>query len=226
MKSSDISSGQGARPQPMFVAGTRDRVAEWGGDNSASDFGGCVFFNPVEFDGIKATRISKPLEFERVTKTKRMFIAPSRIPTGFRPPAQGCEERATLGPPPMSTTTPTGLRPRAAITSGSTPPSGLSPFGSRATQRTSFLATIGWRPQSNWDCSEPRTWPPAQYLLLNQSPDSKPLEFERFGKPVAPILPPRIPTGFRPPAQGCEERATLGNSAKFASTPTGLRPSP
>ena len=32
-----------------------------------------------------------------------------RIPTGFRPKAQGCEGRATLGQPSKPTTTPTGL---------------------------------------------------------------------------------------------------------------------
>ena len=33
-----------------------------------------------------------------------------------------------------------------------------------------------------------------------------------------------IPTGFRPPAQGCETRATLGIPSVFGPTPTGLRP--
>ena len=31
-----------------------------------------------------------------------------------------------------------------------------------------------------------------------------------------------IPTGFCPPAQGCEERATLGNRRIEITTPTGL----
>src|SRR5205814_2585947 len=36
----------------------------------------------------------------------------------------------------------------------------------------------------------------------------------------------RIPTGFRPPAQGCAAPgATLGNTRQTQSTPTGLRPS-
>ena len=34
---------------------------------------------------------------------------------------------------------------------------------------------------------------------------------------------PRIPTGFQPPAQGCEERATLGNRAVERATLKGLR---
>ena len=33
-----------------------------------------------------------------------------------------------------------------------------------------------------------------------------------------------IPKGLRPPAQGCEERATLGHRWQMDSTPTGLRP--
>ena len=35
--------------------------------------------------------------------------------------------------------------------------------------------------------------------------------------------PSHAPTGHRPPAQGCEERATLGLRSRFPSTPTGLR---
>ena len=35
--------------------------------------------------------------------------------------------------------------------------------------------------------------------------------------------PPRIPTGFKPSAQGCEERATLGNGAVESATLKGLR---
>ncbi len=37
------------------------------------------------------------------------------------------------------------------------------------------------------------------------------------------LLPhPIIPTGFRPKAQGCAERATLGHRPKKITTPTGL----
>ena len=32
----------------------------------------------------------------------------------------------------------------------------------------------------------------------------------------------RIPTGFRPKAQGCEERATLGKPSNIITTPKGL----
>ena len=41
----------------------------------------------------------------------RSFTGQSRIPTGFRPPAQGCDVGATLGYRPNSLPTPTGLRP-------------------------------------------------------------------------------------------------------------------
>jgi hypothetical protein len=34
----------------------------------------------------------------------------------------------------------------------------------------------------------------------------------------------RIPTGFRPPAQGCDAGATLGQRPKYRPTPTGLQP--
>src|SRR6266542_1084203 len=34
----------------------------------------------------------------------------------------------------------------------------------------------------------------------------------------------RIPTGFRPNAQGCEKQATLGVTKEGSPTPTGLRP--
>jgi hypothetical protein len=32
----------------------------------------------------------------------------------------------------------------------------------------------------------------------------------------------RIPTGFQPPAQGCEERATLGLLTQVISNPNGV----
>ena len=35
--------------------------------------------------------------------------------------------------------------------------------------------------------------------------------------------PSHAPTGHRPPAQGCEARATLGVRSRLPSTPTGLR---
>ena len=36
------------------------------------------------------------------------------------------------------------------------------------------------------------------------------------------LVPPRIPTGFRPEAQGCEERATLGHGSPMETNPNGV----
>jgi len=77
-----------------------------------------------------------------------------RIPTGFRPKAQGCEERATLGQRPA------GIINRNAVAA--------IPFSSAArgichnpvgvdedlipfTQGSSCVATLGWMPESRWD---------------------------------------------------------------------------
>ena len=40
---------------------------------------------------------------------------------------------------------------------------------------------------------------------------------------ASPQPPAPIPKGLRPPAQGCEPRATLGKRVREGSTPTGLR---
>ena len=42
--------------------------------------------------------------------------------------------------------------------------------------------------------------------------------------PASPLLRPPIPKGLCPPAQGCEQRATLGELRREVPTPTGLRP--
>ncbi len=52
-----------------------------------------------------------------------------------------------------------------------------------------------------WKSATQQVWKPA-------------LEFGHFWE--------EIPKGFRPKAQGCEARATLGNKGERASTPTGL----
>ena len=77
-----------------------------------------------------------------------------RIPTGFRPKAQGCEERATLGHRPQK------ISNRNAVVAISFSPAArgichnpvgvdgnLIPF----TQGSSCVATLGWRPESRWD---------------------------------------------------------------------------
>ncbi len=92
-----------------------------------------------------------------------------RIPTGFRPKAQGCEERATLGH--RRTNTP-NRNAVAAIPISSAArgichnPVGVDDNLIPFTQGSSCVATLGWRTQSLWDCSnalrldlrpEPRT---------------------------------------------------------------------
>ena len=48
---------------------------------------------------------------------------------------------------------------------------------------------------------------------------------DHFAPPFRARPRRRIPTGFRPPAQGCAVRgATLGNARQTQTTPTGLRP--
>ena len=42
----------------------------------------------------------------------------------------------------------------------------------------------------------------------------------------APLVPPRIPTGFRPPAQGCDAGATLGSRPTGAPNPNGVVANP
>jgi len=74
-------------------------------------------------------------------------------------------------------------------------------FAWRFSQGSSFLATLGWRSQSLWDCSRPNAIRSHQAALLS-----------------------RIPTGFRLKAQGCEARATLGHRQETSPTATRLRP--
>src|SRR2546423_3754473 len=72
----------------------------------------------------------------------------SAIPTGLWPPAQGCEERATLGTPRQRSTTPTGLRRHWVFPShGAATLSGLY-SSSSFPQGSSLLATLGFVPES------------------------------------------------------------------------------
>ena len=79
----------------------------------------------------------------------------ARIPTGFRPKAQGCEQRATLGNRRHDIHNPNGV---VAISYASFPrrrcrnPVGVGGFFSMFTQGSSFLATLGFGTQSLWDC--------------------------------------------------------------------------
>src|SRR5438874_2055667 len=71
-----------------------------------------------------------------------------RIPKGLRPPAQGCEGRATLGVGPKVLSTPTGLWPSTAV--DATTPLGLR-IALTGFQGSSFLATLGFEAESLWD---------------------------------------------------------------------------
>ena len=79
-----------------------------------------------------------------------------RIPTGFRLKAQGCAPGATLGHLPANIINRNAV---AAIPSSSVArdvchnPVGVGDDLIPFTQGSSFLATLGWRTQSRWDCA-------------------------------------------------------------------------
>ena len=78
-----------------------------------------------------------------------------RIPTGFRHKAQGCEERATLGSNVQEHSQPaTGLR-RSRSDAWTQPRWGCG-SAPLVTQGSSFLATLGWWPQSLRDRCAPQ----------------------------------------------------------------------
>ena len=133
-----------------------------------------------------------------------------RIPTGFRPKAQGCEARATLGNRHHGISNPNGVVAGfASCQSRQRTPQprwGCVPFRI-VTQGSSFLATLGFVSQSLWDCPT-RISTQIFNGISNQCPASR----------------ARIPTGFRLKAQGCEPRATLGKPPDVFPTPTGLWP--
>jgi hypothetical protein len=78
-----------------------------------------------------------------------------RIPTGFRLKAQGCAPGATLGHLPANIINRNAV---AAIPSSSVArdvcynPVGVGSNLFSFSQGSSFLATLGWRTQSLWDC--------------------------------------------------------------------------
>jgi hypothetical protein len=80
----------------------------------------------------------------------------ARIPTGFRPKAQGCEARATLGHRPHSNTNRNAV---AALPFSSAArgichnPVGVGDDLILFTQGSSCVATLGCMTQSRWDCS-------------------------------------------------------------------------
>ena len=92
----------------------------------------------------------------RAEHSPRLDESGGRIPTGFRPKAQGCEQRATLGKGTRARSTPTGLR-RLREERRPQPRWGWH-LPTQFTQGSSRLATLGWRTQSlrDWG-SEQRT---------------------------------------------------------------------
>jgi len=119
---------------------------------------------------------------------------PSANPKGMRPSSQGCEERATLGNRQRDS------NPDGVVASANAPRMVSQPrWGwinlDLLTQGSSFLATLGFR--------------------------GNPVGIRRGCLNHTRILHSEIPKGFCPPAQGCEERATLGQPFNQITTPTG-----
>jgi hypothetical protein len=86
--------------------------------------------------------------------TKSAECGCMRIPTGFRPKAQGCEEQATLGHRPDNVTNRNVVAAfpfSSAVRGICHNPVGvcknLIPF----TQGSSCVATLGYMPESRWD---------------------------------------------------------------------------
>ena len=78
----------------------------------------------------------------------------ARIPTGFRPKAQGCEERATLGLRPAKFTNRNAVAaiPFSSIARGICHnPVGVGDDYIPFTQGSSYVATLGYLPESRWD---------------------------------------------------------------------------
>src|ERR1051325_10819631 len=71
------------------------------------------------------------------------------IPKGLRPPAQGCEARATLGMCEKRPPTPTGLCLCASRCGRN--PVGVETHSIAVTQGSSLLATLGFVAESRWD---------------------------------------------------------------------------
>jgi hypothetical protein len=102
------------------------------------------------------------MQNEECRMTNPPDSAYGRIPPGFRLPAQGCEERATLGHHRIQ------MSNRNAVAAASTSaaeichnPIWVGSAGSPLPQRSSFLATLGWLTQSLRDWKDCRLVNPA-----------------------------------------------------------------
>ena len=93
------------------------------------------------------------------------------IPTGLRPPAQGCEERATLGERIQMGTNPNGVVANPARVGRNRHGRNRVAVGNilrMLTQGSSFLATLGFGTESRWDSWDARLAmlvAPAEYRL-------------------------------------------------------------
>ena len=123
--------------------------------------------------------LSKPLEIESF----RNQVGPRKwnehpIPKGLRPPAQGCEARATLGHPGKTITNPNGVAP-FVVASGTQPRWGRMMCG-QYSQGGSCLATLGCGPESLWDS------PSAQARVCQRGGLGE--AHQLFGDKLAPLL--------------------------------------
>ncbi len=93
----------------------------------------------------RGVHAASPCEWNHVNVFKKRF---RRIPKGFHPSAQGCEERATLGGHPN------GINPERVASLRAKwcgNPVGVENILVTVTQGSSCLATLGLMTQSRWD---------------------------------------------------------------------------
>ena len=100
-----------------------------------------------------AAETSNHLRTGEPAATRRVALR-SRIPTGFRPKAQGCEGRGS-----PSDKHPQPQRGCGQFVSGRARDVchnavGVVSIFRQDTQGRRYTPTLGWRPQSLWDCSE------------------------------------------------------------------------
>jgi hypothetical protein len=95
-----------------------------------------------------------------------------RIPMGFRPKAQGCEERATLGHRFSSITNRNAVAaiPSSSVTRGICHnPAGVDENLIPFTQGSSCVATLGYMPESRWDSPMAANCARAEFFILHSS---------------------------------------------------------
>ena len=165
----------------------------------------------------------------------RVATRPSRIPTGFRPPAQGWPGGPTLGPLQKDPLQPQRgcVSGRAQIARIATTPLGLLNLYPTVTQGSSSLATLGFMTESRWDSRMARRAtlePPAGPFMRRSAtrlpgPGGPWAEAHGYRHPsrYATIANPNgIPSSS--PGLARQRRAYPGTTAeRLPSTPMGLR---